>query len=151
MKKIVIAAVAAAAALVAPTLAPAADDPGGFVRNRVPVEQTLTDLVAGRFYEEVRCLERCTVTTQLGIRPADATRLGFANVSPGQYYLVGQVTKTIPAGVWTKIKLPLTADAKEKLAASETGVRIAGRLIARSTKSRRSGWASWIRTCALGG
>jgi hypothetical protein len=135
------------AALALPALA--ADDPNGFVRNRVSIDQTLPDLVDGSFYEEVRCLQRCKVTTQIGIGPADATRLGFENVQPGQYHLVGQVTRILPAGTWTKIKLPLFPAAQERLATSTTGVKIAGRLVARSTTSRRNGWASWFRTCKL--
>ena len=127
----------------------AADDPNGFVRNRVSIDQTLTDLVDGSFYEEVRCRQRCKVTTQIGIGPAAAARLGFPNVKAGQYYVVGQVTRTLPAGTWTKIKLPLFPDAQQRLATSTTGVKIAGRLVARSTTSGRNGWASWFRTCEL--
>jgi hypothetical protein len=143
--------IAMASLFVLTSTAVAGDDPNGFVRNRVSIDQTLPDLVDGSFYEEVRCLQRCKVTTQIGIGPADATRLGFEDVKPGQYYLVGQVTKTLPAGTWTKIKLSLFPDAQQRLATSTTGVKIAGRLVARSTTSRRNGWASWFRTCKLPG
>jgi hypothetical protein len=127
----------------------AADNPNGFVRNRAPLNQTITALVKGRFYEEVRCLEACVVTTQIGIGPEDARRLGFPNVAAGQYYVVGQVSKRLPAGAWQKIFLPLNPSVKERVAASTTGVKIAGRLVARSTKSNRHGWANWFRTCKL--
>jgi hypothetical protein len=75
-----------AAAAVLAALAPAgqaADNPNGFVRNDVALNQTITDLVDGRFYERVRCLEACVVTTQIGIAAADARRLGFPNVGAG--------------------------------------------------------------------
>ncbi len=140
------------AALIAATVVPgatAADDPSGFVRNRVPLEQTLPMLLNGKFYEEVRCLEACTVKTQLGISPEDARRLGFPNVKSNQWHVVGEVTKQLSAGAWTKVYLPLKPDAQTRLSDSKVGVRIAGRLVARSTTSGRYGWASWLRTCKL--
>jgi hypothetical protein len=141
-----------AAAVLVAALAPvgqAAENPSGFVRNRVALNQTITALVEGRFYEEARCLEACVVTTQIGIGPDDARRLGFPNVRAGQYYVVGEVRKRLPAGGWQKIVLPLNASAKKRIAASTTGVKVAGRLVARSITSRRYGMASWFRTCKL--
>jgi hypothetical protein len=127
----------------------AADNPKGFVRNDVELNQTITDLVNGRFYEKVRCLEPCLVTTQIGIGPDDARRLGFPNVRAGQYYVVGEVRKRLAAGAWQKIVLPLNPSAKKRIAASTTGLKIAGRLVANSTISGRRGWANWFRTCKL--
>jgi hypothetical protein len=127
----------------------AADDPNGFVRNRVSTDQTLTDLVDGRFYKEVRCLQRCKVTTQIGIGPVAAARLGFPDSKPASTYVVGQVTRILRAGTWAKIKLPLFPDAQQRLATSTIGAEIAGRLVARSTTRGRNGWASWFRTCKL--
>jgi hypothetical protein len=141
-----------AAAALAAALVPAgqaADNADGFVRNDVELNQTLTDLVKGRFYEKVRCLEACVVTTQIGIGAEDARRLGFPNVRAGQYYVVGEVRKRLPAGAWQEILLPLNPSAQKRLAASTTGVKIAGRLIAHSTTSGRHGWAKWLRTCKL--
>jgi hypothetical protein len=141
-----------AAAAVLAALAPAgqaADNPNGFVRNDVALNQTITDLVNGRFYERVRCLEACVVTTQIGIAAADARRLGFPNVRAGQYYVVGEVRKRLRAGAWQKILLPLNPSARKRIAASESGLKIAGRLVAQSTTSRRNGWAQWFRTCKL--
>jgi hypothetical protein len=129
--------------------AQAADNPNGFVRNRIALDQTITALVNGRFYEEVRCLEACLVTTQIGIGPEDARRLGFPNVRAGQYYVVGEVRGRLPAGGWQKIFLPLKPSAKKRIAASTTGVKVAGRLVANSTTSNRHGFASWFRTCNL--
>jgi hypothetical protein len=127
----------------------AADNPKGFVRNDVALNQTITDLVNGRFYERVRCLEACVVTTQIGIGPEDARRLGFPNVKAGQYYVVGEVRKRLSAGAWQKILLPLNPSAKKRIAASDTGLKIAGRLVAQSTTTGRNGWANWFRTCKL--
>jgi hypothetical protein len=126
-----------------------ADNPNGFVRNRLALNQTIAALVDGRFYEEVRCVEACVVTTQIGIGPEDARRLGFPNVRAGQYYVVGEVRKRLAAGAWQKISLPLNASAKKRIAASTTGVKVAGRLVAQSTTSGRYGTASWFRTCKL--
>lgn len=141
----------AAASLVA-ALAPAghaADNPKGFVRNDVPLNQTITDLVNGRFHEKVRCLEACVVTTQIGIGAEDARRLGFPNVRAGQYYVVGEVRKRLTAGGWRKIFLPLNPSARKRIAASTTGLKVGGRLVAHSTTSGRHGWANWLRTCKL--
>jgi hypothetical protein len=132
----------------APT-ALAADDPNGFVRNRVSLSQTVPQLAAGKFVVEIKCAQACKTVTRLGISPEDATELGFKNVNPRSWFEIGRVARTLSAGVWTKVQVPLTAEARLRVVKTETGLRIAGQVAAASTTTGRHGWASWFRTCRL--
>lgn len=141
-------AVALAALALAP-IGPAADDPTGFIRNRVSLHQTVGQLVNGRFVVEIKCAEACLMKTRILISPQDAESLGFRNVKPRVYFEIGRVERTLDAEVWTKVAMKLTPEAKRRIARADTGVRIAGQAIANSTESGRYGRASWIRTCRL--
>lgn len=137
------------AALALAPVGPAADDPNGFVRNRVSLNQTVGQLVKNRYAVEIKCAEECLMKTRLLIAPADATRLGFKHVKRRVYYEIGRVERTLPAEEWTKVTMRLTPEARRRIAAAHTGVRVAGQVVAHSTESERSGWASWIRSCRL--
>ena len=99
----------------------------------------------------MRCAEACVVTTQIGIRPEDARRVGFPNVEDGQYYVIGQVSRVrLARGKWKKVFLRVTPAVRDRLRTSKTGVKVAGRLVAASLVSGRHGSAGWVRTCAVG-
>ncbi len=128
--------------------ASAADDPSGFVRNRVALKQSMTALLTGKFVVEAKCAEDCTMSTRLVMASADAAEAGFKGVKPGQWFEIGRVVDVqLAGGAWTSVPIPLTANAKRVLSKSDDGVRFAGQTIAQSLVSGRYGRASWIRTC----
>jgi hypothetical protein len=138
------AAALAAALVVGQGAALAADDPKGFVRNQVALGQTLDDLLQGEFFEEVRCLEKCVVSTRLVVAPADAAELGLER----KWFEIGRVERrTLRANVWTQVHIPLNKRGRAALKDAEGGVKIYGQTVASSLVSGRKGWASWIRTC----
>ena len=133
---------------VIPSIAAAADNPNGFVRDRVTLTQTMADMLKGRFYEEVRCAENCVMATRLVIGSADAARLGFEGVKKGHWFEIGRVENvSLKGGVWTKVHLRLNAKAAARIREEKAGVHISGQVVASSKVSGRNGWASWIRTC----
>jgi len=135
-------------AVVLPALAAAGDNPNGFVRDRVSLNQTMRDMLKGRFYEEVKCAEDCTMDTRLVITGEDALKAGFAGARPGRYFEIGRRENVhLDAGVWTRVYLRLTAKAAVRIREDRIGLHIAGQVVARSTESGRYGWASWIRSC----
>lgn len=143
----IVAALAAFAALAAP--APAADNPNGFVRNRVSLHQTMADMLKGRFYEEIKCAENCLMATRLVISGEEAAHMGFAGAKAGRWFEIGRREDVaLKAGVWTKVYLRLNAKAAAHIRAEQVSLHIAGQVVASSKESGRHGWASWIRTCA---
>ncbi len=132
-----------------PALAPAGDNPNGFVRNRVSLHQTMADMLKGRFYEEIKCAENCLMATRLVISGEEAAHMGFAGAKAGRWFEIGRVENvTLKAGVWTKVYLRLNAKAAAHIRAEQVSLHIAGQVVASSKESGRHGWASWIRTCA---
>jgi hypothetical protein len=128
--------------------AAAADDPSGFVRNRVALNQSMTALLSGRFVVEAKCAEGCTMSTRLVMASPDAIAAGFKGVKPGTWFEIGRVTDLqLTGGKWTRVQIPLTATARRVLGKSDDGVKFAGQTIAKSLVSGRYGQASWIRTC----
>jgi hypothetical protein len=138
----------AVACAVVPSLAAAADNPNGFVRDRVSLHQTMSDMLKGRFYEEVRCAENCLMATRLVISGEEAAQLGFAGAQKGRWFEIGRVENvSLKGGVWSKVHLRLNAKAAAKIREEKSGVHISGQVVASSKESGRHGWASWIRTC----
>jgi hypothetical protein len=128
--------------------AQAADDPNGFVRNRVEQGQTLQDLLHGAFAVEVRCATQCLLATRIMIAQG-----------PGKPYV--EIGRTPPrkyyGGEWISISMPLNARGRAAVKAAESGLKIHGQTVATAldwTKNkdgglvRRKGTASWVRTCA---
>jgi hypothetical protein len=133
----------------APALAPAGDNPNGFVRDRVTLHQTMADMLKGRFYEEVKCAKDCLMATRLVISGEEAAALGYPGARAGRWLEIGRVENvTLKGGVWTKVRLRLTAKAAAWIREQKAGLHIAGQVVASSKESGRHGWASWIRTCA---
>jgi hypothetical protein len=133
---------------VVPSIAAAADNPNGFVRDRVTLNQTMADMLKGRFYEEVRCAENCLMATRLVISGQEAADLGFAGAKKGYWFEIGRLENvSLKGGVWTKVHLRLNAKAAARIRESKAGAHISGQVVASSKESGRHGWASWIRTC----
>ena len=127
---------------------PSAGSAGAFVTNRAPMNQTMTALLAGKFYVEFRCAEECSLTTRLVMPPDEATDAGFKGVKAGKWFELGRIEDVqLKAGVWTKVYVKLRPKVKTVLAKDEDGVRFGGQAIAESNVSGRYGWANWIRTC----
>ena len=122
--------------------AEAADDPNGFVRNKVEIGQTLQQLLDGKFVVEVRCAEKCLFQTR--IVTAQGVELG--RTQPAK----------LAADKWHAVEMPLSKSGRAAVRAAENGLKIYGQTVASAlawTKNksgalvRRKGTASWIRTC----
>jgi len=119
------------------------------VLAKAPLDQSVQDLLKGRFIEKLTCNRACTATTSIVIRPSQARRLGFTKVVDGQWVEIGSATSVLKANTPTKVTIRLRSGAKARLAKAGKKLEVLGRVTAISNqKPRTRGSAGWIVTCS---
>ncbi|HEU5211787.1 MAG TPA: hypothetical protein VFU10_03385 [Gaiellaceae bacterium] len=111
----------------------------------MPFNQSVKGLVAGKFYEKAKCTQVCRVTTAIFIRPAVAKKLGFKHVGKALYRIGSKTSKLSGGKAMTRVYVPVTREAKTRLAKATTQLQVIGQVAATSTSSpSRRGSAGWI-------
>jgi hypothetical protein len=113
----------------------------------VPQNQTIRQLVSGKFVERLRCTQNCRATTNLVLSGRVAKRLGFRGAKPDQSYGIALITTRLTGGKWTTVRLSAGDQAKKLLAKSKAPVPLDGVVYARATANKSvKGAAGWHTT-----
>jgi hypothetical protein len=129
-------------------VASAAPTRNTFVVARVPLGQTVQDLLKNRFSENVTCAQACKLSTSALIAPSVARKLGFNGVVSKQWVEVGTATASLKAKKLTSVSIHLNAQAQKLLAKVRNGLQVLGRTKAVATMQQSvRGSAGWIVTC----
>lgn len=116
---------------------------------KVPLGQSVQDLLNDRFVELVTCRQVCTVTTRAAIRPGVARKLGFKGVVAGKWASIGTASQRLKAKKLTKVTIHLNAQAKKLLPRAKSGLQVAGFVDATAVANRSvRGSAVWNVTCS---
>jgi hypothetical protein len=117
------------------------------VAARVPPNQTVRQLIAGKFVEKLRCTQNCRATTNLLLNGTVAKRLGFRGAKPREAYGIALITTRLAKGKWTSVRLSAGTQAKKLLAKSKTSVPLNAVVYVRTTADKPlKGAASWRMT-----
>ena len=117
------------------------------IAAKVPPNQTIRQLIAGKFVEKLRCTQSCRATTNLVLSGTVAKRLGFPGAKPKEAYGIALITTQLARGKWTNVRLTAGAQAKKLLAKSKTKVPLNAVVYARTTADKPlKGAASWRMT-----
>jgi hypothetical protein len=115
-----------------------------FVTAYAPLNQTVKNLLRGKFRQKVTCRDSCKVIARIFIRPQVARKLGFTGVKSEQPYAVGLKQMTLSESKPTWVPMPLGADAKKRLRNWKGTLQLTGETYASSTSSSQRGQANWI-------
>jgi hypothetical protein len=117
------------------------------VRVQVPLDQTVRELVRGRFAETLTCTQACSAKTTIYIRAGLAKRLGFKHVS-GKRVAIGSKTVSLSAGRKVNVRIALDASARKLMSKANAGTQVMGQVVAESSATSRRGAANWITSLA---
>jgi hypothetical protein len=119
-----------------------------FVSAKVSDNARVHDLLGGSFKQTVTCVKACKLTTQVGIQPKIARRLGFSGIKAGEpWFWIATSKATLKAKTPTRLGFVLTRQAKKLLPRSKTGFQILGLVNAVvSQKSSHQASLTWITT-----
>jgi hypothetical protein len=117
-------------------------------RAEVPLDQSVQDLLNGRFVERATCRRACNLATRVVIRPGVARRLGFTNVGHDKWIEIGTASGRLKANRPTNVTIHPTREARRLLARTKSGLQMIGFVEAAGAgnPSQRSS-ASWNVTC----
>jgi hypothetical protein len=117
-------------------------------RAEVPLNQSVQDLLKGRFVERAACRRACNLATRVVIRPGVARRLGFTHVGDDKWIEIGTASGRLRANRPTKVTIHLTREARRLLVRMKSGLQMIGfvQAAAVGNPGQRSS-AAWNVTC----
>ena len=117
-------------------------------RAEAPLDQSVQDLLKGRFVERATCRQACNLATRVVIRPGVARRLGFTHVGHDKWIEIGTASGRLKANRPTNVTIHLTREARRLLARTKSGLQMIGfvEAAAAGNPSQRSS-AAWNVTC----
>jgi hypothetical protein len=120
------------------------------VTAKVPLNQTVEDLLKNRFIQKATCRRTCDLATRVVIRPSVARRLGFKGVAGEDWVQIGTASRRLKASRPTTVTIHLTAEARRLLRRATKGLQVIGFVEAAAVGNAHiRGLAAWNVTCGL--
>ena len=116
------------------------------IAAKVPPNQTIGQLISGKFVEKLRCTQSCRATTNLLLSGKVAKRLGFKGAKPKEAYGIALITTRLARGKWSTIRLT-RARGEEAPRQEQDKVPLNAVVYARTTADKPlKGAAAWHMT-----